>query len=203
METFSLYVNTDMEHFFSSINVEGWFTYPYLYKKMVNYAPENAHFVEVGSWKGASAACMAVEIINSGKKIKFDCVDTWRGSDEHSLNSIDQQEELYLTFLKNTEPVRNYITAYRTFSTKAAVLYKDESLDFVFIDAAHDYENVLADIKAWYPKVKRGGIIAGHDYNPDSDTEGWVGVKKAVHEFFKTNEIQASRGELCWLHLKK
>ena len=42
-----------------------------------------AHFVEVGSYKGRSTSFMAVEIANSGKQIKFDCVDTWEGSPEH------------------------------------------------------------------------------------------------------------------------
>ena len=64
-----------MEHFYQKIG-EDWFTYPNLYKKMVSDANENSHFVEVGVWKGRSAAFMAVEIINSKKDIKFDCIDT-------------------------------------------------------------------------------------------------------------------------------
>ena len=55
-----------MEHFYQKIG-EDWFTYPNLYKKMVSDANENSHFVEVGVWKGRSAAFMAVEIINSKK----------------------------------------------------------------------------------------------------------------------------------------
>lgn len=182
-----------MEHFYK--NIEGWFTYPILYSTAVKTAPNNAHFVEVGSWKGASAVYMAVEIVNSNKNIKFDCIDTWKGSEEHNLNTAEQQEELYLTFLKNIEPVKNIITAYRTSSLEAAKIYKDNSLDFVFIDAAHDYQNVLADLKAWYPKVKKGGTLAGHDYHQD-DT--WGDVKRAVHDFFKDRVVLVSRHEVCW-----
>ena len=61
-----------MDHF--HFNVPGWFTFPSLYSHMVERY-DNAHFVEVGSWQGSSAAYMGVEIINSGKNIKFDVYD--------------------------------------------------------------------------------------------------------------------------------
>jgi len=51
--------------------------------------------------------------------------------------------------------------------------------DFVFIDGAHDYENVKADIEAWLPRVRIGGVLAGHDFAP-----GYGGVKQAVRELF-------------------
>ena len=57
-----------MEHFYYHIG-ENWFNYQDLYNQMVNYFPDGAHFVEVGSWKGRSSAFMAVEIINSNKKL--------------------------------------------------------------------------------------------------------------------------------------
>lgn len=64
-----------MEHFYQNIG-EDWFTYPNLYKEMVEKSSNGSLFVEVGSWKGRSASFMAVEILNSKKDIKFDCVDT-------------------------------------------------------------------------------------------------------------------------------
>jgi hypothetical protein len=51
---------------------------------------------------------------------------------------------------------------------------------------------VIADIVAWYPKVKQGGVISGHDYPT------WEGVKKAVNEYFKRGEILSN--EQCWIH---
>jgi hypothetical protein len=72
-----------MEHFYKNIG-EDWMDFQELYSEMVNYFPDNSHFVEVGSWKGRSASYMAVEILNSKKRIKFDCVDTWLGSVEHT-----------------------------------------------------------------------------------------------------------------------
>jgi hypothetical protein len=113
---------------------------------------------------------MAVEIINSKKQIKFDCIDTWEGSEEHrDPNSqhyepvLNEKDGLYNLFLKNIEPVKHIINPIRKPSREAVLMYEDASLNFVFIDAAHDYENVCEDIKAWLPKVKPGGLLAGHD----------------------------------------
>lgn len=63
----------------------------------------------------------------------------------------------------------------RMSTLQAASLVDDESLDFVFIDADHTYDAAMADIKAWTPKVRDGGMIAGHDVN-------WPSVHQAVME---------------------
>ena len=171
-----------MEHFYEKI--EGWFDFESIYKKMVENFDSGSHFVEIGSWLGRSASFMAVEILNSGKNIKFDCVDTWLGSkgswDESYHNDAIKSlnKSLYEQFLENINPVINYINPIQGWSYEVVEQYKDNSLDFVFIDAAHDYESVKKDINAQYPKVKKGGVIAGHDYN-----EPW-GVVQAVNEFF-------------------
>lgn len=76
----------------------------------------------------------------------------------------------------------------RTTSEIAASLFPDGHFDFVYIDAGHDYENVMKDLKAWFPKVKKGGLICGDDF-VDGIIE-WNGtftsfdVKRAVTEFF-------------------
>jgi hypothetical protein len=49
-------------------------------------------------------------------------------------------------------------------SVEAAKQFEDGYFDFVYIDANHTYESVIADLEAWYPKVRKGGMIAGHDY---------------------------------------
>ena len=53
------------------------------------------------------------------------------------------------------------------------------------LDVSHDYDNVLADIRAWYPKVKSGGILAGDDYQND-----FMGVVNAVNESFPGCQIE-------------
>jgi GT2 family glycosyltransferase len=182
-----------MEHFYKELG-ENWFTYPNLYSYVVNKFPSGSHFIEVGVWKGMSASYMAVEIINSGKKIKFDCVDNWEFI-ENLQSDISQEsfsENIYDTFLKNINPVQHIITPIKELSWDGAKHYEDNSLDFVFIDAAHDYESVKKDINAWFPKIKKGGIISGHDYAWSDD------VKKAVDEFFVGKEIYETEG--CWVY---
>lgn len=183
-----------MEHFYEKLG-ENWFTYPGLYSMVVNKFDNGSHFVEVGAWKGMSAAYMAVEIINSGKDIKFDCVDIWEYLDTQDDIKPELFGDIYQTFLDNIEPVKHMITPIKSLSWDGAEYYKDESLEFVFIDAAHDYESVLKDIKAWFPKIKKGGIIAGHDYTWCQD------VQKAVGEYFEGKEIYESEG--CWIYINE
>lgn len=67
-------------------------------------------------------------------------------------------------------------------SLEAAKIVMDGALDFVFIDACHDYDAVKSDIAAWYPKVRKGGLFAGHDYR-------WPEVKRAVNEFSDRSQM--------------
>lgn len=154
-----------MEHFAN--NVEGYFNEVdfSFYSDIVRQSPSPAHFVEVGSWKGRSTSFMTVEIINSGKDIRFDAIDNFLGSEELSEDLDVINNTLYNAFKANMSPVEGYYNVTQSESVTAAATYDNNSIDFVFIDAAHDYDSVVADIAAWLPKVKPGGIIAGHDYN--------------------------------------
>lgn len=181
-----------MEHFYEKI--EGWFTFPDLYRNITKLIKDKAHLVEVGCWKGRSAAYLAVELINSNKSFIFDCVDTWEGSTEHVNQSAIINSTLYDEFISNMKPVEGYYNPIKKPSTLAATMYADESLDFVFIDAAHDYDNVKADIEAWLGKVKNGGILAGHDY-------AWcLDVSNAVNDVLGSNNILEQEG--CWIFHK-
>ena len=170
---------------------EDWFNYQFLYEEMVEKFPSGSYFVEVGSWKGKSSAFMCVEIINSEKQIKFDCVDTWEGSVEHKDNK--ELSTLYEIFKENMKPLEGYYNDLRMKSMEAVKLYENESLDFVFIDASHEYEDVKDDVTNWISKVKKGGIFAGHDYGFDE-------VKRAVNEILGSDNIK-KRGD-CWIYYK-
>lgn len=160
-------------HFYQSI--PGWFDYLDVYQSAVADATDGAHFVEVGCWQGQSTAGMAVEIANSGKQITFDVVDWFKGSpNEMGPHHHTFPSALRAEFEKHTEPVAQYIASVHAMaSVDAAKLYADESLDFVWVDASHDAESVLADLSAWWPKVKRGGVMAGHDLD-------WATVQQAL-----------------------
>jgi hypothetical protein len=184
-----------MKHFYQKIH--GWFNFPKLYKSAVEKF-ENAVFVEVGTWKGKSASYMAVEIANSKKNIKFYCVDPWNGAcEDHNANHYRckevQNNTLYDLFLNNIEPVKDYIIPIKDYSLNAVNQFQDASLDFVFIDASHDYKNAKADIEAWYPKMKKGSIFSGHDY------PNYEGVKQAVDEFVKEKNLILKTQEGCWI----
>jgi len=154
-----------------------------LYKKMVDRFDSGSHFVEVGTFLGKSAVFMAVEIINSGKNIKFDCVDHWLGSEEHRDNENVNIDTLYDDFLKNIEPVKGIINPVKMGSVEASFLYEPNSLDFIFIDASHDRDSVKADLASWMVRLKEDGIIAGDDI-------GASGVSEAVRWFFDTTKLE-------------
>ncbi len=189
-----------MEHFYT--NIYGFFDYQDLFTKIVNILPNNSHIVEVGAFKGRSSAYLAVEVINSGKNIKIDIIDSWNGEDgtdrpawsdyiaAPEYGVIKPHGDIFEEFKENLKPVWHIINPIQSLSAPAADLYEDKSLDFVFIDANHYYDGVKEDITKWLPKIKDNGIMAGHDYNEHS----WPGVIKAVNEFFDKNKIQIING---------
>ena len=186
-----------MEHFYKNESFgEDWFTYPNLYREFIGILPNESTFVEVGSWKGKSMAFFAVEMINSGKNIDCFAVDTWRGSSEHSNDPNVVNDTLYELFTNNIKPVEDYVTSIRKPSVEASNDFRDNSIEIVFIDAAHEYEPVKEDINAWLPKVRNGGLIAGHDYLLPS-------VKKAVDEIFGNRVMFRNSMENCWIVQKQ
>jgi len=188
-----------MEHFWK--NVPGWFSDDDVnfYRHMVDTINAPAHFVEVGCWKGRSASFMAVEIIRSGKQIQFDCVDNFIGDPNEPVHQTDPNVingTLFEEFQMNLKPVEGRYRPVRLDSVSASKLYQDNSLDFVFIDAAHDYESVKADINSWMPKLKLNGILAGHDYYHPP-------VMKAVQELIPNVEIWSTNFGSPWVTYKK
>ena len=181
-----MFVN--MEHFYK--NIDGWFDFESIYIDMVKRYPDGSHFVEIGVMFGKSTTFLATEIYNSGKKIKLDCVDIWGIYQENGVigNSDtfwdgNEQKSILNKFKENISPFNDFVIPIKGFSTEIANRYADDSLDFVFINANHEYESVLNDIKSWFPKLKKDGVIAGHDYNME-------GVSKAVIESFGEDLIK-------------
>lgn len=183
-----------MEHYW--MNIPHWFNYQSLYEEIVQNASDGDKFVEVGVWHGASAAFMGVEIINSGKQIIYDAIDSFAKSKELDWHALEGVEE---AATNNLKPVTDLgvVKLIKGYSLDIVNNYEDNSLAFVFIDGSHDYDDVKADITAWLPKVKQGGTLAGHDYGKVDDNA--CGVAQAVNELLGENNISVHEST-SWIY---
>ena len=160
-----------MEHIYK--NIPGFFSFPDYYSWLAEQMPTDrpSHGVEIGVAAGQSAAYLAVELINRGAPCTLDLVDQF----DRGLPPIEAA----------LAPVKQVIgKMHACMSWDGAAFYEDKSLDFVFIDAGHDYTSVKKDIDAWLPKVKDGGIISGHDFMNE-----YPGIIQAVMETFDYWEV--------------
>ncbi len=185
-----------IEHYAQTI--QGWCSFERLYASEVARCSDGAVFCEVGSWLGKSAAFMGTEIINSGKSIRLWCVDTFSGdgADYEEYPAVRDGRQ-YETFLKNIEPVSTVVKPLRMRSLLAAKELHECDFDFVFLDGDHHYEEIKADLEAWWPRVKPGGHLAGHDYYYAGQ-----GVARAVNEFAqkqKLDKLTLFMQQDCWL----
>lgn len=124
---------------------------------------ERPTFVEIGSWKGHSASIIGAVARNKGGHLY--CVDHWRGNEGTRNCDKARENDIYKIFIHNMEALHllDYITPLVMESLEACEKFGDKSIDFLFIDADHRYTPFISDLKAWYPKMKIGGIICGHD----------------------------------------
>lgn len=175
-----------MKHYYDKI--QGWFNFHEVYSNAVSVFPDKSLFVEIGSWKGTSSVFMGVELINADKKnTKFVCIDTWGENDdgEYLKEQSVIDNTLYEEFLDNIKPLQDNglnIVPVRNRSDLAVSEFEDNSIDFLYIDGSHLYENVKNDILLYFPKMKNNSIIAGHDWQSDD-------VRRAVEECFEKDKI--------------
>ena len=171
-----------MKHKYNDI--PGWFLFRPIYEQAIKNAKDGAVFVEVGAFLGKSTHYMATEIFNSKKKVQFHVVDIWliESENQRKLAGNDSKS----LFLENLKPFlkKKWFHVHHTPSIEASKLFEDKSLDFVLIDADHSYEAVKEDLRAWVPKIKPGGVIAGDDYTSHTHP----GVRRAVDEYFPNVE---------------
>jgi len=176
-----------MIHYYD--NIKGWFDFERVYQFAVRGL--SGRFLEVGSYRGKSSAYLAVEIVNSGKPIELYCCDTFRNEDCPTLQ--DMPGDNLPGFMSHIGQFP-FVKVLQGKSTEISGTIKDEFFDFIFIDASHDYENVKKDIEAWYPKLRPGGLMGGHDF-----TDYWPGVKQAVREKLCCDFTVIDNS---WIHVK-
>lgn len=133
-----------------------------------------------GAEIGVKEGRFITHMLNCYPDLVMYAVDPW----EPQPSSNEKYDEwdfniIYNEYKAKTVHVTNRIVELREYSETAAAKVEDRSLDFVFIDAQHDYDSVKRDIELWHPKVRPGGLLSGHDYEPN-----FQGVINAVNEAF-------------------
>lgn len=145
--------------------------------------------VEVGVHRGDFSKL----ILDSWQGSKLYSVDPWLEFGEDYIDQCnvkqDSQDKLYRETVAKLAPFGKRSEIQRTTSKEAAAKFKDAQLDFVYLDAQHQYEAIKQDIDWWWPKVKNGGLLAGHDYLDDTRAAGEYGIKSAVDEFVRKAEL--------------
>lgn len=146
--------------------------------------------IEVGVWRGDYSRNIA-RTLAPDRFIGIDPWELYEGYTDKPGNEFNNQEgldHLYLNVKESFEKEFDYAEIWRAHSVNASKHFENNSVDFVYLDADHKYEPVAADIQAWWPKIKTGGILAGHDYIAKSHIEEF-GVIKAVDEFRNANGL--------------
>jgi hypothetical protein len=124
-------------------------------------------------------------------------VDIWMDTgnlyqNDNTYTQIDLNEQYRHVFTKFLN--QHNIKIIREFSHIASTFFPDNFFDFIYIDADHSKEGCYKDLTCWYPKVKKGGIISGHDHISKEKTIIYghtveFGVIEAVKEFRELNNI--------------
>lgn len=120
-----------------------------------------------GAEIGVENGYYSEELVKANPKLHLYCIDPWSaGAYDGGAHAVDTEQSKYderhVECVKRLTPYNT--TIIRKGSMEALKDFKDNSLDFVYIDANHDFPNFINDIHGWKKKVKVGGIVSGHDY---------------------------------------
>ncbi len=171
--------------------------------------------VGVGVEVGVQTGIYSEKILKLSNLKRLYSIDCWKSLEGYKDIANKNQIKQYYYYLKTIIRLFKFgkrSRILRRFSKDAARLFADNSLDFIYIDAQHSYEGCKEDIREWWPKLKKEGIFAGHDYVNGKLLEGEFGVKRAVDELIKEKKqelfvISAEKGRDAkwptWYLIKK
>ena len=163
---------------------------------------------EVGVYRGRYSHDLLTKIEGLEHLTGVDAWELYKGYKDY--DKIEDIQDAHREASETYKKFGDKATLIQGWSTEVAKTIPDESLDFVFIDANHAYEYVVADIAAWAPKVRRGGIVYGHDFDDYSKHhKRWVfmNVVNAVEGWVKSNKIHPwfvllGNRNKCWMYVK-
>ena len=153
--------------------------------------------VEVGTYIGGNLLRIASKIRESNKPIKLYGIDDFHfvnisdkalNDDNLACGAYDtRQQAFYDTLINNIKKyeLEEFVEVIDSDSMKASELFKDNSIDLLFLDGNHSYTYCSNELKIWIPKVKTGGIVSGHDWPSQ-------GIQRAVRENFKEKDINVT-----------
>jgi predicted O-methyltransferase YrrM len=150
--------------------IPGWFDFQDIYDFAIDKAEDGAKFVEIGGWFGRSSCYMGERILQSGKNVSLYTIDIWTNAGHqwmgHHETIAKRGGTMLSAFRSYMEEagVSHIVNPIQGNSHQAHENFTDESLDFIFVDGDHTWEGVKNDIVLWWPKLKPGGVMAGHDY---------------------------------------
>lgn len=143
--------------------------------------------IEVGVQQGWYS-----EVILNNSNLHMYLLDSWRHFENYNDAANVDNEKHLLRMAMTISTLRRYegrFTVIRDTSVNGSKLFSDNFFDFIYIDANHSYAAALEDLQTWFPKVKPGGVFAGHDY---LDAPPTFGVKSAVDNFLKDYQINTT-----------
>lgn len=152
---------------------------------------QNLTGAEIGVYKGDNAEF----ILSLLKPTILYLIDPWNNFMDTDSNEIIGEIQ-YIQTQERLKMYGNKRLIKRT-SEEASKLFNNEELDFVYIDGDHSYRQVKQDLGLWYSKVKKGGVLSGHDYHKTME-----GVVLAVNEFVSENKLQLMYAETDWWLIK-
>jgi hypothetical protein len=127
--------------------------------------------IEIGVMSGANSQIIYNELVKLGLD-RLILIDTW---------SIKYRPEMHTRLLETVMRFEEHkkVTIIRDDSISASDLIKVDDIDYIYLDNIHSYDHVQNEISRWWPKVRAGGMLAGHDINMNAPDR----VLKAVKEF--------------------
>ena len=138
-----------------------------------------------GYTEGAELGCKegrtTMHLLATVPDLRLHAVDLWSDCPGNEIETYDEWDwpEIERQFAQRVKPYRERLEMHRCSTAEMAKQLRDaqRQIDFAFIDADHSYGGVLSDIRDWWPLIRPGGTLIGHDID-------WDSVRRAVQEYF-------------------